>query len=175
MNSKTHIQRSGKAPQKRRMLIARMGMALAALAYFFTAVQIAPLMFAAIGASMDRQHEVRVQMTKTGVQVTLVHSDGLFGNCATRHGHTHQWPALILVGPEVSGSSDHVADFSATETGVSSSSEGIDVKCPVSEMPPSDWLPLVANSHAPVVTGAVGFESFAPPDIRPMRPVVLLI
>ena len=81
----------------------------------------------------------------------------------------------MLVGPEGSGTSDHVANFATTEASVFSASEQHDVKCPVSEMPTFEWLTLVASSHAPVITGVVSFESFAPPDIRPMRPVVLLI
>ncbi|MEK0451079.1 MAG: hypothetical protein RL088_3347 [Verrucomicrobiota bacterium] len=154
------------------MLVARIVMGIAAIAYFLSAMEVAPLMFAAVGASMDRQHEVRVQMTSAGVKVGLIHHDGTGG---MNHGHKHQWPALVLVGPEGAGHGDHFANFDASETGVTASPEKIEIKCPVAELPAFEWLALVAFTHAPVVSVVESFEIFVPLDIRPTRPAVLLI
>ena len=175
MKANSHIQNTGKATQKLRTLVARIVMGIAAISYFLSAMEVAPLMFAAVGASMDRQHEVRVQVTSAGVKVGLIHHDGVYADGWMNHGHKHRWPALMLVGPEGAGHGDHFANFDSSDAGMTTSPDKMEVKCPVNELPAFEWLAMVAFSHAPVVAGFESFESFAPSDIRPTRPAVLLI
>lgn len=145
-------------------------MLLAAVAYVFSALNIAPLMFVMIGLSLDRDHSARVENVDGSIRVVIAHPGSHTG-----HVHQHEWISRMVVGNGDEGHPDHVGNFATAQTGVLSDSDGVDVKCPVSEMPSFEWLPLVAGSHHPTVAGVVSFESFAPPDIRPMRPVVLLI
>ena len=81
----------------------------------------------------------------------------------------------MLVGPEGPGHGDHFANFDSSDTGMTTSPDKMEVKCPVSELPVFEWLALAACNHAPFVAGIESFESCAPPDIRPTRPAVLLI
>ena len=152
------------------MTFARLGLLMAAAAYFFTALQIAPLAFSWVGILLDSNHQSRVSIVDGSIRVTLAHNH----QCNHRQ-HKYAWLSSVIVGSTSGGHPDHTANFASAGNGQSSESGEVDVKCPVSEMPAFEWLTLVASSHSPVVTGANRFESLAPPDIRPMRPFVLLI
>jgi hypothetical protein len=145
-------------------------MLLAAVAYIFSALNLAPLVFVVVGLSLDSDHTAKVESVNGCIRVTLAHPGSHLG-----HVHHHEWLSRMTVGQTADGHPDHIASFVACDTGIPADSDGLDVKCPASEMPAFEWLPLVADIHHDVVTGANRFVSLAPPDIRPMRPVVLLI
>lgn len=170
MKPELHQQRSGKARRTRRLAFARLGLLMAAAAYFFTVTQIAPLAFSCVGMILDSDHQARVSIVDGSIRVTLAHNHP--GN---HHQHKYAWLSSVIVGSTQGGHPDHTANFESAGNGQSSESGEVDVKCPVSEMPDFQWLTLVASSHATLTTGIVSFENSAPPDIRPMRPVTLLI
>jgi hypothetical protein len=145
-------------------------MLLAAVAYVFSALNIAPLLFVIVGLSVDKDHSACVESVDGNIRVVIAHPSSHTG-----HLHQHEWLARMIVGNGDEGHADHVANFATAQTGLLSNSDGLDVKCPVSEMPAFEWFPFVAGIHDAVVVGEVSFESFAPPDIRPIRPVVWLI
>ena len=170
MNSHHSQHQIEKAPRKRQMSLARLGLMLASVAYFFTALQIAPLIFVWVGAALDSDHQARVSIVDGGICVTLAH-----GSPSNHRKHKHEWLSDVIVGSTANGHPDHIANFASAGNGLSTESGEVDVKCPVGEMSAFEWLTLAASSHAPSVTNVDRFESLAPLDIRPMRPVVLLI
>ena len=152
------------------MAFARLGMLMAAAAYFFTALQIAPLAFSWVGILMDSDHQARVEVSDGSIRVTLAHN-----HPCNHHQHKHAWLSSVVVGSTEGGHPDHIANFASAGNGLSSESAEVGVKCPVGDMPAFEWLTLAALFHSPMVTSSIRFESFAPPDVRPTRPVVLLI
>lgn len=152
------------------MAFARLGMLMAAAAYFFTALQIAPLAFSWVGILMDSDHQARVAIVDGSIRVTLAHNSP-----CNHHQHKFGWLSSVIVGSTQGGHPDHIANFASPGNGQSSDSGEVDLKCPVGDMPAFEWLTLAALFHSPMVTSPIRFESFAPPDIRRTRPVVLLI